>query len=46
MFPYEILRFVWWVLSGVLLMGSAATEGLDKGVGMRAGYLGKTDTVC
>ena len=44
MFSYEILRFVWWVLIGVLLIGFAVTEGFDMGVGMLSRILGKTDT--
>ncbi|ROR05551.1 cytochrome d ubiquinol oxidase subunit II [Erwinia sp. JUb26] len=44
MFSYEILRFIWWVLIGVLLIGFAVTEGFDMGVGMLSRILGKTDT--
>lgn len=36
MFDYEILRLIWWVLIGVLLVGFAVTDGFDMGVG-RAG---------
>ncbi len=33
MFDYEMLRLVWWVLVGVLLIGFAITDGFDMGVG-------------
>ena len=33
MFDYEILRLIWWVLIGVLLVGFAVTDGFDMGVG-------------
>ena len=33
MFDYELLRLVWWVLVGVLLIGFAITDGFDMGVG-------------
>ncbi|MCV6004457.1 hypothetical protein OFO99_33995, partial [Escherichia coli] len=29
MFDYEILRLIWWVLIGVLLVGFAVTDGFD-----------------
>ena len=29
MFDYEILRFIWWGLIGVLLVGFAITDGFD-----------------
>lgn len=32
MLDYEILRFIWWVLIGVLLIGFAVTDGFDMGV--------------
>ena len=31
MFDYEMLRLVWWVLVGVLLIGFAITDGFDMG---------------
>ncbi|MCV5958766.1 hypothetical protein OFO30_25555, partial [Escherichia coli] len=31
MFDYEILRLIWWVLIGVLLVGFAVTDGFDMG---------------
>ncbi|WP_192457207.1 cytochrome d ubiquinol oxidase subunit II [Musicola keenii] len=43
MFDYEVLRFVWWVLIGVLLIGFAVTDGFDMGVGMLVRLLGRND---
>lgn len=43
MFDYEVLRFIWWVLIGVLLAGFAITDGFDMGVGALVPILGKTD---
>lgn len=44
MFDYEVLRFVWWLLIGVLLIGFAVTDGFDMGVGMLCRIIGRTDT--
>lgn len=44
MITYELLRFVWWVLIGVLLIGFAVADGFDMGVGMLSRILGRTDT--
>lgn len=44
MFEYEVLRLIWWVLVGVLLIGFAVTDGFDMGVGALLPILGKTDT--
>ena len=44
MFDYEVLRFVWWALIGVLLIGFAVTDGFDMGVGALVPIIGKTDT--
>ncbi len=44
MFEYEILRFIWWVLIGVLLIGFAVTDGFDMGVGALVPVIGKSDT--
>ncbi|WP_294910444.1 cytochrome d ubiquinol oxidase subunit II [Tatumella sp. UBA2305] len=43
MFDYEVLRFVWWLLVGVLLIGFAVTDGFDMGVGMLSRIIGRTD---
>ncbi len=40
---YETLRLIWWVLVGVLLIGFAATDGFDMGVGMLLPFVGRTD---
>ncbi|BBI91147.1 cytochrome d ubiquinol oxidase subunit II [Serratia symbiotica] len=44
MFDYEVLRFIWWALVGVLLIGFAITDGFDMGVGILVSIIGKTDT--
>ena len=44
MFEYEVLRFIWWVLIGVLCIGFAVTDGFDMGVGVLSKIIGKTDT--
>lgn len=44
MFDYEVLRFIWWVLVGVLLIGFAVTDGFDMGVGILMPVLTKNDT--
>lgn len=43
MFDYEILRLIWWLLIGVLLIGFAVTDGFDMGVGALVPVIGKTD---
>lgn len=40
---YETLKFIWWVLVGVLLIGFAVTDGMDMGVGTLLPFLGKSD---
>jgi len=40
---YETLKFLWWVLVGVLFIGFAVTDGMDMGVGALLPFLGKTD---
>jgi len=44
MFDYEVLRFVWWLLIGVLFIGFAVTDGFDMGVGMLSRLIGRNDT--
>jgi len=44
MFDYEVLRFIWWVLIGVLFIGFAVTDGFDMGVGILLRIIGKSDT--
>ncbi|WP_202303819.1 cytochrome d ubiquinol oxidase subunit II [Dryocola clanedunensis] len=43
MLDYEVLRFIWWLLIGVLLIGFAVTDGFDMGVGMLSRIIGRTD---
>jgi cytochrome d ubiquinol oxidase subunit II len=43
MIDYEILRLVWWLLLGVLLIGFAVTDGFDLGVGILLPFVGRTD---
>lgn len=44
MIDYELLRLIWWVLVGVLLIGFAITDGFDMGVATLVPVLGNTDT--
>ncbi|KOC92925.1 cytochrome d ubiquinol oxidase subunit II [Winslowiella iniecta] len=44
MLDYEVLRFIWWLLIGILLIGFAVTDGFDMGVGMLSRIIGRTDT--
>ena len=39
----DVLRVIWWVLLGVLLIGFALTDGFDMGVGALLPFVGKTD---
>ncbi len=41
---YAILRFIWWVLVGVLLIGLVIMDGHDMGVGTLSMFVGKSDT--
>ncbi|MCB1396434.1 MAG: cytochrome d ubiquinol oxidase subunit II [Rhodobacter sp.] len=41
--PYDVLRVIWWLLLGVLLIGFALTDGFDMGVGALLPFVGKTD---
>jgi len=40
---YQTLKLIWWVLLGVLLIGFAATDGFDMGVGALLPLVGRTD---
>ncbi|MCL7466806.1 cytochrome d ubiquinol oxidase subunit II [Phaeovulum sp. NW3] len=40
---YELLRVIWWLLLGVLLIGFALTDGFDMGVGALIPFVGRTD---
>ena len=41
---YDVLRVIWWLLLGVLLIGFALTDGFDLGVGALLPFVAKTDT--
>ncbi|WP_434776977.1 cytochrome d ubiquinol oxidase subunit II [Neisseria sp. Ec49-e6-T10] len=41
---YATLKFIWWLLVGVLLIGFAIMDGHDMGVGTLLPFVGKTDT--
>jgi cytochrome d ubiquinol oxidase subunit II len=43
MIEYEILKLIWWVFVGVLLIGFAITDGMDMGVGNLLPFVGKSD---
>lgn len=40
---YEFLRFIWWLLIGVLFIGFAVTDGFDMGVGALLKVVGAND---
>lgn len=40
---YTALKFIWWILVGILWLGFALTVGFDLGVAMIVRYVGKTD---
>ena len=44
MLTYELMRFIWWLLIGILFIGFAVADGFDMGVGMLTRILGRTDT--
>ncbi len=44
MIDYEILRAIWWLFIGILLVGFSIMDGQDMGVGSLLPFLGKTDT--
>ncbi len=41
---YEVLKVIWWVLIGVLLIGFAVTDGFDMGVTALLRVIGRTDS--
>jgi len=41
---YEVLKFIWWLLVGALLIGFAIMDGHDMGVGALLPFVGKNDT--
>ena len=44
MIDYEILKLLWWVFIGVLLVGFAVMDGQDMGVGTLLPFLSKEDS--
>ena len=44
MLAFETLKFIWWLLLGVLLMGFAIMDGFDLGVGMLLPFIARSDT--
>jgi cytochrome bd ubiquinol oxidase subunit II len=42
-FDYEVLRIIWWVLLGVLLIGFAIMDGFDLGVAILLPFVAKKD---
>ena len=40
---YEILRLIWWLLLGVLLIGFAIMDGFDLGIAMLLPFVARTD---
>jgi len=43
LFDYETLKFIWWALVGVLLIGFVVTDGFDLGVCILLPFIAKTD---
>jgi cytochrome d ubiquinol oxidase subunit II len=44
MLDFETLKFIWWLLLGILLIGFAIMDGFDLGVGMLLPFIANTDT--
>ena len=40
---YDVLRIIWWLLLGIVLVGFAVMDGFDLGTGMLLPFIGKTD---
>jgi cytochrome d ubiquinol oxidase subunit II len=43
MLDYMILRIIWWLLLGILLMGFAIMDGFDLGIGMLLPFVARTN---
>jgi cytochrome d ubiquinol oxidase subunit II len=43
MIDYEVLKVIWWLFIGVLLVGFAITDGFDLGTGVLLPFLGRDD---
>jgi len=44
LFEVETLRFIWWALTGILLIAFAVTDGYDLGSAMLLPFVAKTDS--
>ncbi|RMX08267.1 cytochrome d ubiquinol oxidase subunit II [Corticibacter populi] len=40
---YDVLRVIWWLLLGILLVGFACTDGFDLGVGTLGPFVARSD---
>ncbi|MFP4098493.1 MAG: cytochrome d ubiquinol oxidase subunit II [Alphaproteobacteria bacterium] len=40
---YDMMKFIWWVLVGILLIGFAITGGMDMGIAHLLPFVGKRD---
>jgi cytochrome d oxidase, subunit II (cydB) len=40
---YDILRLIWWALLGIILIGFAATDGFDLGIGTLLPFVARND---
>lgn len=43
MLDYEVLKFIWWALVGILLIGFSVTGGMDMGACNLLPFIGKND---
>jgi cytochrome d ubiquinol oxidase subunit II len=43
MFDYELLKFIWWLFVGLLLIGFVLTAGFDLGIAILLPFVGKKD---
>ena len=43
MFDIEVLRFIWWVLLGILFIGFAVTDGFDLGAAILFPLIARTE---
>jgi cytochrome d ubiquinol oxidase subunit II len=43
MFDYEMLRVIWWVLTGVVIIAFTLTSGFDFGIGALLPFVGRND---
>src|ERR1700719_3338111 len=43
MTEYEILRFIWWALLGILLIGFAIMDGFDLGIAALLPFVARND---